>query len=208
MSATYAFRAGIGGDIERMSPLGIPTPAHALTPAAEDARQSVRRFAHRRALERSAATIVTDHGHAPVEPYTVAEWRTTKSGKKKPTGERLPGPRPDAASRLLAKAQAAGWRAHAFETPGNVRTVVEGVRGREAFRAVWHRGRAESATWHEPRHRYALVEDTRPVGVSKLTRVALAGKRPAGVGTTRLAIVASPDGIPLSQAELTKRVTS
>lgn len=186
MSATYAFRAGIGGDIERMSSFGIPTPMHAQTPAAEAAREAMRESGRRNRRARLAAELVTDHGNPRIEPY--------------------PHPRPDAATRLVKLAASKGWTTNVFETPGNVRTVVEGIRGSVAFRATWHRGRAESATWHEQTTRYALIDDARPVGVSKLTRVALAKHRGAGLGTTHLAIVASPVGISIGRFGLSRRL--
>lgn len=189
-----------------MSPFGIPTPAHALTPAAEDARAAVRRHGALSVANRAGALIVTEHGQH-VEPYTVTEWRTTKKGKKKRAGT-IPGPRPSAASVLERKAIAAGWTVNVFETPGRVRTVVEGIRGELAFRAVWHRGKAESGTWHERRWRYAMVNDPRPVGVAKITLTALAGKRAAGVDSTHLAIVASPWGLPVGVSEISKRVSA
>lgn len=156
---------------------------------------------------RAGALIVTEHGQH-VEPYVVPAYRVTKKGKKKPTGEMIPDPRPAAATRLEKQAAAAGWATNIFETPGNVRTVVEGVKGTTAFRAVWHRGRAESGTWHERDWRYELVNDPRPVGVSSTTRVALAGKRPAGVTSQRLAVVASPWGIAVGVSEISKRVSA
>lgn len=191
-----------------MSPFGKPTPYHALTPAAKEGRESIRRYAHKRKLEREGALLVTDHGSPHVEPYVVAEWRVTKKGKKKATGRMIPGPRPAAATALAKKAELAGWKVNVFESHERVRTVVEGIRGDVAFRATWLRGRAESGTWHERDWRYAMIEDRRPVGVSKLTRVALAGKRPAGVGTTRLAIVAGPWGIAVGVSEISKRVSA
>lgn len=212
MSATYAFR-GPSGDVERMSPFGKPPPPHTMTPEAEEARLAMRRLGEQRRLAAIGSSLVTERGQH-VEPYAptriVRTWRTTKSGKKKLESEELvpADVRPAAAIALEKRAAAAGWKTNLFTTPGDVRTVVEGVRGAVAFRAVWLRGRAESGTWHERAWRYELVEDRRPVGVSKLTRVALAGKRGAGMGTTCLAIVASPWGIAVGVSEISKRVSA
>lgn len=210
--ATYAFR-NAAGDIEWMSKLAMPAPAHALTPAAEEAREAMRRHGARQRIAREAALLVTDHGNPHVEPYTptkiVRTWRTTKKGKKKLESETIvpADVRPAAALALEKKAAAAGWETKIFTTPGDVRTVVEGRRDRQGFRAVWLRGRAESGTWHEP-WRYAMIHDTRPVGIAKLTRTALAGKRGAGMGEHRLAIVASPWGIAVGVSEISKRVST
>ena len=211
--ATYTFR-NAAGDIERLCLFGKPPPPHTLTPAAEEARESMRRHGARRIVEREAGLLVTDHGNPHVEPYAptkiVRTWRTTKKGKKKLESETIvpADVRPAAAIALEKKAAAAGWKTNLFTTPGDVRTVVEGVRGTVAFRAVWLRGRAESGTWHEREWRYELVRDERPVGVAKITRTALAGKRGAGLGTTHLAIVASPWGIAVGVSEISKRVST
>lgn len=181
--STYAFRSP-SGDIERMSPLGKPPAPHTLTAAAEAARVAVRLFAHARGIDRVVAGLVTDHGAPHVEPYD--------------------GPRPTAATRLEKLAAERGFRTNVFETAE--RTVVEGFKDPHAFRASWLRGRAESATWHERTWRYAMVSDARPIGVSARDRVALAGKRAAGVGAQHLSIVASPVGIPVGITEVTKRV--
>ena len=210
--ATYAFR-NAAGDIERLSPFGKPPPAHTLTPAAEEAREAMRRHGARKIVEREAGLLVTDHGRPHVEPYTptkiVRTWRTTKKGKKKLESETIvpADVRPAAAIALEKKAAAAGWKTNLFTTPGDVRTVVEGRRDRQGFRAVWLRGRAESGTWHEP-WRYAMIHDTRPVGVAKITRTALAGKRGAGMGENRRAIGASPGGSAVGVSESSTRVST
>jgi hypothetical protein len=91
------------------------------------------------------------------------------------------------------------------------RVVVAGFRAagdRHGFRAEWLRGRANGATWHEPRYRYAMIDDPRPVGVSKRDRVALANRRAAGVAHLHMRIVASPVGVKISFAELTERISA
>lgn len=205
---SYAFRAGVGGDIERSSPLAKPLPYHSLTPAAEQAREAVRRFAHDRAIRRAVASLVTDHGAPAVVPYLVPEMRTTKKGKRKPTGALIPAPRPGAAELMAKRARARGFTVNVFETPGRVRTVVEGFKDPHAFRCTWLRGSAESGTWHERQWRYALVNDARPVGVDKTARVGLKGKRGAGLDSTHLAIVASPVGVSVGVTEVAKRVST
>lgn len=186
MTATYTFRDA-GGDVVRSSPFGKPTPAHALTPAAEQAREAVRRFAYDRNLRREIAELVTDHGAPHVEPYA--------------------GARPAAATSLAARAERAGFRVNVFETTGRVRTVVEGFKDPHAFRVSWHRGRAESGSWHGRHWRYGMREDSRPVGVAATSKTGLAGKRAAGVGAIHLTILASPLGVPCGVAEISKRVS-
>lgn len=184
---SYAFRAGVGGDIERSSPLAKPLPYHSLTPAAEQAREAVRHFAHDRGIRRAVASLVTDHGNPP-----------------KPA--RYKGPRPANAEKLAAAARARGFKVNVFET--RVRTVVEGFKDPHAFRCTWLRGSAESGTWHERQWRYALVNDPRPVGVDKVAKVGLKGKRGAGLESTHLAIVASPVGVVVGVSEVSKRVST
>lgn len=77
---------------------------------------------------------------------------------------------------------------------------------RLGFRASWRRGKADGALWFEPELRTAMVADTRPVVVAKLTHTALAGKRAAGVDERHLAILGGPYGVVVPMAELTKRV--
>ena len=115
------------------------------------------------------------------------------------------GPVPMNARKLVALAEAAG-----FETKTLAHRTGHRVEGYHAdralgFTATWERGRAKGATWNTP-WRYGVVEDRRPVGVNKLTRTGLAGKRAAGMGTTRLAILGSPWGVPLTHSELTSRL--
>ncbi|UYL87123.1 hypothetical protein QEH40_gp02 [Microbacterium phage OscarSo] len=170
--------------------LAMPLPSHALTPAAEEAREAMRRYGHERKLEREVAKIVTDVGNPKPVPFLGA--KTTAAAK-----------------RLAAKAKAAGFEVIVREYREGC--VVEGIdRARKlGFRAYWHRGKADGATWHSGgRDRYELVRDDRPVGVNKLTRTALAGKRGAGMGRVRLKLIESPRGIPLKITELEKRITT
>lgn len=115
------------------------------------------------------------------------------------------GPVPRNARALVALAEAAGFETKTLEYRTGHR--VEGYHADRAlgFTATWERGRAKGATWNTP-WRYGIIEDRRPVGVNKTSRTALAGKRGAGMGTTRLAILGSPWGLPITHSELTSRL--
>ena len=115
------------------------------------------------------------------------------------------GPVPRRARALVALAESAG-----FETKTLAHRTGHRVEGYHAgralgFTATWERGRAKGATWHTP-WRYGIVDDRRPVGVNKTSRTGLAGKRAAGMGTTRLAILGSPWGLAITHSELTSRL--
>lgn len=115
------------------------------------------------------------------------------------------GPVPRNARALVALAESAGFETKTLEHRTGHR--VEGYHAGRAlgFTATWERGRAKGATWNTP-WRYGVVEDRRPVGVNKTSRTGLAGKRAAGMGTTRLAILGSPWGVPITHSELTSRL--
>lgn len=167
--------------------LGVPTPIHAQTEAAELAREAVRRDGWQRRLEREAAALVVDHGRPHIEPWP---------GEVVPRNART----------LIETAKAKGWRVNLIEQPD--RCTVEGVRGFEGFRATWVRGRASSASWHEP-GRYAVLEDVRPAPkLNEKTRTSIANRRPVGTSRVRLTMLASPGGMPISITELTKRVSA
>lgn len=170
--------------------LAMPIPSHALTPGAEAAREAMRRYGYERRLEREVASIVTDVGNPKRVPFL---------------GAKVPA----AAKRFAEKARAAGFEVLVLELDDGCR--VEGIdrKRRLGFRAYWLRGKAAGGTWHSGgRDVYRLVEDRRPVGVNKLTRTALAGKRGAGMGTTRLKLVESPRGIPYNLTDLERRITT
>lgn len=184
---TYAFRDE-RGDVVHTSPrLSMPTPAHALTPAALEAVESVRALGHQTRLTRRMAAIVTDHGNPRPKPYA--------------------GPSVTAAARsLVARAERAGFTVTLTELDAGCH--VDGVhRARGVgFRAFWERGKTTGGSWHEKRERYTLIEDDRPVGVHKIARVGLAGKRAAGVERVHLKLIASPYGIPCSITEIERRI--
>lgn len=185
--ATYAFRDA-GGDLALNVPeFGKPVPAHAQTPGALQAVEAVRSAGRAKRDALADAEIVVDHGRPPVEPYDR-------------------DPVTSAARRLVELAESKGMRTNVIALTD--RCTVEAVHPARgvAFRAYWTRGRADGATWHERAHRYTLVADGRPVGVNKLTKTGLANRRPAGVGETRLAILASPTGVKCNVTEIEKRV--
>lgn len=165
-----------------------PPPGVVLAPplwsiSAEANAEHMRRVRHRKAAERAIADLVTAH---PVpwfgEPVTAAS-RTL---------DRL------AVSKGMTTRLSVG-----FES-----CMLEGRVGEQrlGFRAVWRRGKADFAMWHEPEAVWMMVHDPRPVGVSKLARVALAGKRGAGLNEHHLKQVAGPNGVLVSFAELSARV--
>lgn len=185
---TYAFRDARGDVILLAPEFAKPYPVHAQQESSIAAVEAMRRYGIERRLQKDAATIVTDHGRPPVRPY--------------------PGDVVTRNARALAeRAKAADFDVKVLEFPDSCR--VEGLhRGRRVgFTATWTRGRAGGASWHEP-WRYGIVEDRRPIGVNAKTRTALAGKRAAGIGTTRLAILASPWGLPINHATLNERIAS
>ena len=94
--------------------LGVPTPIHAQTEAAELAREAVRRDGWQRRLEREAAALVVDHGRPHIEPWP---------GEVVPRNARA----------LIETAKAKGWRVNLIEQPD--RCTVEGVRGFEGFQS-------------------------------------------------------------------------
>ena len=107
---------------------------------------------------------------------------------------------------LKALAEAKGMR-----TAMNVGldyVIVEGRVGEQrlGFRARWTRGKADVALWHEPEARWGMMHDTRPVGVSERDKVGLAKHRTSGLDEHHLVQLASPAGMPVAFAELTKRV--
>lgn len=179
---TYAFRDA-GVDVVLLAPeFAKPIPVHAQIAQAQRALD-VAGPQRAQSVAEVVAGLVTDHD--------------------------LPryyrGPVPMNARKLVALAEAAG-----FETKTLVHRTGHRVEGYHAGRALgftasWERGRAKGATWNTP-WRYGIVEDRRPVGINKLTRTALAGKRGAGMGTTRLAILGSPWGLALTHSELTSRL--
>lgn len=115
------------------------------------------------------------------------------------------GPVPRNARALVALAESAGFETKTLEHRTGHR--VEGYHADRAlgFTATWERGRAKGATWNTP-WRYGVALDRRPVGVNAKTRTGLAGKRAAGMGTTRLTILGTPWGVPITHSELTERL--
>jgi len=185
--SSYSFREGIGGDTYLDAPeFAKPIPVHAQTAAALEAVDAVRAHGDRARAQCVLDALVTDHGRPHVEPY--AGDVVTRNARA-----------------LVALAEAAGFETKTLEHRTGCR--VEGYNADRAlgFTASWERGRAKGATWNTP-WRYGIVEDRRPVGVNKTSRTALAGKRGAGMGTTRLAILGSPWGLAITHSELTSRL--
>jgi len=117
------------------------------------------------------------------------------------------GGRPPAALvRVKRLAEAAGFTVTVYES--RTGHALQGRRGDDGFRATWQWGKTTGATWHERTPRWTLVADTRPVGINTRDHVGLKGKRSPGMGTTRLALLAAPWGIPINITELEKRLAS
>lgn len=170
--------------------LAYPTPVHAQTDGAREAVERMIAQGHARRIARETVSIVRVHGRPPVEPYDA-------------------DPVTPAARRLLASADAAGWKTNLIELAD--RCAVEGVRGACAFRAVWVRGSIAAtgggAWWHERDYRYEYVDDPRPEPkLNAKLRVSLANRRPVGVSKVHLRVVASPMGVRIGITELTKRI--
>ena len=160
---------------------GRPLPVHAQRPEALAAVEAQRRLDE----ERRREAFATDHGRPRIKPYR--------------------GGIPANATKLEALAQRHGFETMIVELADGCRVEGHHPERRVGFRATFTRGRADGASWHEP-YRYAIVRDDRPVGVNALTRTGLKGRRPAGVGTTRLALLGSPSGFPITHTELTERI--
>ena len=179
---TYAFRDSAGDLLVSAPEFAMPIPVHAQIAQAQRALDvaSPQRV---QSVAELVADLVTDHD--------------------------LPryyrGPVPRNARALVALAESAGFETKILEHRTGCR--VEGYNAGRAlgFTATWERGRAKGATWNTP-WRYGVIEDRRPVGVNKLTRTALARKRGAGMGTTRLAVLGSPWGLAITHSELTTRL--
>ena len=184
--SSYIFRDAAGDVFLGAPEFARPIPVHAQTPGALEAVASVRRLGVETRLQRVLDALVTDHGRPRVIPYEGDV--VTRNARA-----------------LVALAEAAGFETKLLTFPASCR--VEGYHADRAlgFTATWERGRAKGATWNTP-WRYGLIEDRRPVGVNKTSRTGLAGKRAAGMGTTRLAILGSPWGLPITHSELTSRL--
>lgn len=165
--------------------IGRPQPLHTMTPSAEAAREAVRAAgATRRRLRVSdELDFVTSHlARYADDPLT------------------------QAAIMLRRLAESKGFEVKTLT--GLYSATVEGVHRERGvgFRATWERGKAKSASWHEATTRWGQVADERKVGVSKLTRLGLAGHRAAGIGNVRLAYLAGPRGVVIGVAALSAKL--
>lgn len=164
--------------------LAMPTPMHALAPAAVEAVESMRLDGHARKVERRVSSLVTTHGHQRVKPHNAppsAGYRTVK--------------------RL---AEAKGFTVTEYRSATG--HALQGVRGDVGFRAYWHWGKTAGATWHEREARWTLVDDPRPVKVNATARVGLKGYRAAGIGHVHLHLLAAPWGMSINVTELEARL--
>lgn len=170
--------------------LAMPTPAHALTEAAEHARESMARLGYERRLNAIVASLVTEHGHKREEPY---------DGPVVPTAART----------TERKAKAAGFETTMHETA--VGCSLHGVHRKRGvgFAAHWHRGKTSGGTWHERRELWKLVDiSSRPIGVDARAKTTKVGCRHDENDRTRLVFVASPRGVPLGITEIERRISA
>ena len=168
--------------------LAMPTPAHALAPGAEAARESMRRLGAEKRVERDVARLVTVHGHARIEPHD--------------------GPLVPAAARSTQRhAESHGFETAMIETP--VGCSLHGIHRERGvgFAAHWHRGKTSGGTWHEREVRWSLVDiSSRPIGVDAKTKLAKARHRHDAGDRTRLVLLAAPYGVPCNITEIEKRI--
>lgn len=176
----------------------MPIPLHAQSDGALAAVATVRRLGAERTLERMVNGWEDGRGER-------VGGLVTKHGRPRAsTWEGDPVSRN--ARSILADALAGGFTAHMLVVGDQC--VVEGYRldpEKIGFRASWLRGGAAGFAWCTP-WRYELVEDQRPIGIDQKAKTGKVGFRGAGMGTTRLGIVGSPWGLPVSWAELQRRV--
>lgn len=175
---TYAFRDEKGDVILLAPEFGRPIPVHAQQAGALEAVEAMRRISARRFdVDAEIANLVTKR-------------LVKKRPRDLPTVRRI--------------AEEHGWTVKEYESETG--HALQGRLGDLGFRATWQYGKTTGATWHERAPRWALVADNRPVGVNALTRTGLKGKRSAGMGTTRLELLAAPWGIPLNVTTLIERL--
>lgn len=166
--------------------LAMPIPPHVFNAPPDN---GVERFTYERRVNRVIRSLVTEHGHKRIEPYD--------------------GPPPAASARVARVARTAGFEV--IERTTIEGHVVEGLHNDRGvgFRAYWKRGKADGATWHvRGRDMYQLVDDPRPLGFSKVTRVGLVGKRSPGTPRVHLKLISSQRGMSINITELEKRIKS
>jgi len=159
--------------------LAMPARPDTFEPAALEAVERMRVR-----VEAPAVEIATLHGNP--KPHT--------------------GRPPAGYARVKRLAEAAGFTV--TEYTSRTGHALQGRRGDIGFRATWQWGKTTGATWHEREARWTLVADTRPIGMDARKHVGLKGKRAAGMGVTRLALLAAPWGLPINVTELEKRLSA
>lgn len=180
--------------------LAMPIPLHAQTDAAREAVEAHRLLGLERILQREVHGWTDgrgDHRGGIV----------TKHGTPPPSGW-VGDPVTRNARALLALGEEHGFVSHLL-VDGD-RCIVEGYRlapRKEGFRATWFQGSAAGGgfAWCTP-WRYEEQDDDRPVGVDQKARTGKVGYRGAGLGDRHLRIVGSPWGLPVTYAELLRRV--
>lgn len=180
--------------------IAVPTPMHALTPGALAAVEAHRLMGLEKTLQREVHGWIDGRGDR-------RGGIVTKHGNPKPSGW-VGDPVSRNARSLLNDAEAAGFTAHLLVEAE--RCIVEGYRlapRKEGFRATWVRGSAAGGgfAWCTP-WRYEEQDDDRPVGIDQKARTGKVGYRGAGLARRHLRIVGSPWGLPVTYAELLRRV--
>lgn len=166
--------------------VAMPTPRHALDPGAIEAVEMHRSLGYAKTVDRIMSRLVTRHGRPRIRVHDA--------------------PPSAGYARVKRLAEENGWKVTEYRSlTGH---ALQGRRGDLGFRAYWQWGKTTGASWHEREARWTLVADDRPVKMDKVARVGLKGYRSAGVGTTHLKLIATPDGLPINVTELEKRITS
>lgn len=163
--------------------LAKPARPDSMTPGAIEAVERMRWDARMRRLR-----FVTEHG--------------VPRGS---TRDRAPRP-PAGYARVKRLAEENGWTV--IEYTSRTGYALQGRKGELGFRAFWQWGKTTGATWHERPARWTLVDDPRPIKMNTRDRVGLKGARSEGMGRVRLALLASPYGLPLNVTTLEERLAA
>jgi len=163
--------------------LAKPRRPDAMTTGAIEAVERMRFEAWLRRL-----SFVTDHG--------VPRGSTRDRPVKPPAGY----------VRVKRIAEENGWTVSEYTS--RTGHALQGRKGDLGFRAFWQWGKTTGATWHELTPRWTLVDDPRPIRMNTRDHVGLKGARSEGMGRVRLALLASPYGLPLNVTTLEERLAS
>lgn len=116
--------------------LGAPRLAHTMTESAEAARVAVRRFAHKRKLDREMGALVTRHGQPKRTPIPASAERFRMTAERKGFDVHVV-----TGHRVLNPGKSNERNAFAWTVAG-----LHALRGL-GFRAVWVDGKAHEGQW-------------------------------------------------------------